>query len=634
MPLVELLPACGDLMEASTAPMEEGRKDQVEKELAKPSDNDGESSLENQLDHLQILLKQAETEMGTTTKSKTTSDPPTSKPSSEGSPSALDQLKSLLNEGLASKSSANPKDPIAKASSNVADIDRILDEPDSILELTSIENIFDVLEQKSPRKKNSKPAWDESPSGVKEAQQTSATEEKSALDELFGSDDVLNLFEDKITSVNQKAEAAVWSISVDEKKEEEQEMQNNAAAVAPSGSECTTPRGAPAPTTPSNRDDSSNEDQESQNSSPRKEEFKESTVVEGSTEEEPKVVAEPAKAEDAEAAMEETTAADNEETINLKPGRLADIAEGEETTEAEDATTMEEDLSGNNVEQTKQEAKVEEEKLLMPEEEENKTRKQHPTDGALEGVEEEKKEDNSISAGCSSVAGCNSVEVVIPGKDDKTLSPAKFEDRGIIAAASDTFLFQPGKLLKHEVQKLRADYHKVEESNKRLSHVNSSAGASFESLNQLAQQLRMKLEESKADVAEANAALAESKTLVAELIDDLEIKQTAYVAEVQARLRCQKAVQEITELVQTTCKDPVLVQKIATLADKVDEDAMAVPVMKTTDESNSESNSMTESTSGTDETPMVDNKTTTKPENPASGGFLSFVYAKTCVWTT
>lgn len=614
VPLHKLLPACGDLMEASTAPMEEARDNQVEKEVAKISDNDGELSLENQLDHLQILLEQAETEVGTT-KSNITSDPPTSKPSSDGT--ALEELQSFLEEEVRS---TNPKVLIKKKSSNLADLDRILDEPDCILQLTSTENIFDVLgfseeEQKSPRKKGSRKAWDEKPGVAEEARQTSATGEKSTLDGLFGSDEVLKDFVHEITAVNEKAAAAAWSITVDEKKEKESEMQNKTAALAPSDGEGTTPRAEPEATTFPNRDDT--QGHESQGSTPRKEE---STVLEESTEDALKIAAESAKEEAAEAVEEATGADPDENTMTMKPARLADIAEGEEKTEEEEA--QEECLAGRNVEQTTQQENVEEKEVLMLDEQEKESKKQHFTDcTALEGVEEEKKEDNSIEAGCNSVK-------VVPGKDDKASLPVKFEEPGIIGAASDTVLFQPGKLLKHEVEKLRADYHKVEESNKRLSHVNSSAGASFDSLNQIAQQLRMKLEESKADVAEANAALAESKTLVAELIDDLEIKQAAYVAEVEARLRCQKAVQEIAELVQATCKDPALVQKIGTIADKVDEDAMAVPVMKTTDDSNS----VAASTSGTDDTPMVNNKT--KPENAAAGGFLSFVYAKACVWTT
>ncbi|CAB9502542.1 expressed unknown protein [Seminavis robusta] len=202
-------------------------------------------------------------------------------------------------------------------------------------------------------------------------------------------------------------------------------------------------------------------------------------------------------------------------------------------------------------------------------------------------------------------------------------------EQEIAAAASDTMLFQSGRLLmelKNEVQKLRNDYDRVQANNKRLAEANVSSGASFESLNHHAELLQKKLDESQTQATAAHAALTGAKTAVAEVRVELKLKKAAYVVEVQNRLAYQKALQQVADLVQNECKDSALVEKILALVEKTEAESMAVPALKDTEETNS----VAASVSGEkDEAHPFDDKS---GQGQDQGYYMSYI--KACVWST
>jgi chromosome segregation ATPase len=129
------------------------------------------------------------------------------------------------------------------------------------------------------------------------------------------------------------------------------------------------------------------------------------------------------------------------------------------------------------------------------------------------------------------------------------------------------------KLRSHN-QHLKTDFDLLKDNNQRLMDANASAGASFAALNQHAKQLSKQNTHLLNDVSTFKSQVQKLNILQVEVKEELKFKQASYVAEVQSRLQYQKALQKVTDMVQETCRDQRLVEKVLVVADECEMDYM------------------------------------------------------------
>jgi myosin-5 len=144
-------------------------------------------------------------------------------------------------------------------------------------------------------------------------------------------------------------------------------------------------------------------------------------------------------------------------------------------------------------------------------------------------------------------------------------------------AEQQALMLESGKMLDYlrkEVFKLRTqnaqlrkDFDLIRDNNQRLMESNASAGASFAALNQHAKQLGKTNAKLLSDLTSQKQLV--SKLLLAqdELKEELKMKQSTYVAEVQSRLMYQKTMQRMTDLITSRCRDQGLVEDFLAMAD-------------------------------------------------------------------
>jgi predicted nuclease with TOPRIM domain len=101
---------------------------------------------------------------------------------------------------------------------------------------------------------------------------------------------------------------------------------------------------------------------------------------------------------------------------------------------------------------------------------------------------------------------------------------------------------------------------------------NASAGASFSALNQHAKQLSKQNAKLMNEVQNYKGQVHKLNILQVESKEELKLKSATYVAEVHSRLEYQRALQDITDVIQENCRDHRLVERILTVADKVEMD--------------------------------------------------------------
>lgn len=129
--------------------------------------------------------------------------------------------------------------------------------------------------------------------------------------------------------------------------------------------------------------------------------------------------------------------------------------------------------------------------------------------------------------------------------------------------------------LRSQNQQLKTDFDLLKDNNQRLMDANASAGASFAALNQHAKQLSKQNAQLVNEVQSYKGQVQKLNILQAESKEELRLKSATYVAEVQSRLQYQKALQKITDIVQESCRDHRLVERVLTLADEVETDLMS-----------------------------------------------------------
>jgi len=315
------------------------------------------------------------------------------------------------------------------------------------------------------------------------------------------------------------------------------------------------------------------------------------------------------------------------------------VDEVEETTEVEDTTE-----SVDEEEETTEHEKVKEVKSPS----EKKAKPSLPEIGVAE--EEEEAQTKGFKLATPDVSSSGDVELEYKIKDDKektiktttkkktataipptTLSASASscvlspEEREIVASASDSILANAGILfsdVRRELEVLKTNYERVQANNKRLSQATASAGASFECLNQHAQQLQTTLDESLEELEKNKAELSEVR-------EELAAVKASYEAEGLARRAFQDAMHVITDLVREKGGNHKLVEKILYLADKADSEAVvAIPALESSDQSNT----MTDTEeSDTEYTPTIENKKKTVSKNHKSS-YFSFL--KACHWST
>ena len=137
-------------------------------------------------------------------------------------------------------------------------------------------------------------------------------------------------------------------------------------------------------------------------------------------------------------------------------------------------------------------------------------------------------------------------------------------------AKQQELMEESGKMLhflRTEVFELRKKNKALAEDNQKLLDTNAQAGESFEALNQHFQrinQFNSNLNNEMSTLKEDNQSLSKAQ---AEIKDELKMKQSTYVAEVQTRLRYQKTMAKILDIVQEKCRDSRLVESVLTICD-------------------------------------------------------------------
>eukprot|EP00548_Thalassiothrix_antarctica_P007038 CAMPEP_0194150720 /NCGR_PEP_ID=MMETSP0152-20130528/44846_1 /TAXON_ID=1049557 /ORGANISM="Thalassiothrix antarctica, Strain L6-D1" /LENGTH=1297 /DNA_ID=CAMNT_0038853921 /DNA_START=395 /DNA_END=4289 /DNA_ORIENTATION=+ len=150
-----------------------------------------------------------------------------------------------------------------------------------------------------------------------------------------------------------------------------------------------------------------------------------------------------------------------------------------------------------------------------------------------------------------------------------------------LTAQQQRLMDESGKMLEHlrkEVFKLRSqnaqlrtDFDLLKDNNQRLMDANANAGASFGALNQHAKQLNKRNTKLTGEVNHLKQLLQKQNLAQVEVKEELKMKQNTYIAEVQSRLTCEKAISNIVDLVTNRCRDQRLVEDILQISDDCEE---------------------------------------------------------------
>ncbi|VEU41146.1 unnamed protein product [Pseudo-nitzschia multistriata] len=182
----------------------------------------------------------------------------------------------------------------------------------------------------------------------------------------------------------------------------------------------------------------------------------------------------------------------------------------------------------------------------------------------------------------------DAASVALAESEAKQAAEDSFETAGeedhaqALTAEQQHLMDESGKMLEHlrkevfrlrgQNQQLKTDFDLLKDNNQRLMDANASAGASFAALNQHAKQLSKQNTKLAGEVQTYKTQVHKLNLLQAEAREELRLKSATYVAEVQSRLQYQKALQNITDIIQEKCRDHRLVESILTIADEVDMD--------------------------------------------------------------
>jgi len=173
--------------------------------------------------------------------------------------------------------------------------------------------------------------------------------------------------------------------------------------------------------------------------------------------------------------------------------------------------------------------------------------------------------------------------------EEKNNEAAPAASAASVTAEQQALMDESGKMLDYlrkEVFKLRTqnaqlrkDFDLVRDNNQRLMESNASAGASFAALNQHAKQLNKTNARLMNDLMNQKQLVSKLHLAQMELKEELKMKQSTYVAEVQSRLMYQKTMERMMNLIRSRCagRDDSLIEDITTMAASCEADYMKTP---------------------------------------------------------
>ena len=239
----------------------------------------------------------------------------------------------------------------------------------------------------------------------------------------------------------------------------------------------------------------------------------------------------------------------------------------------------------------KEEAKLENQlRSLQKKLEEAETKRleaEKEAEGRLTAAMEEHKEKEARKAKevedlAAAAAASLSTKSDEPGKDDEDMKTAEEQHAQDLTEEQQQLMDESGKMLEHlrkevfrlrgQNQQLKTDFDLLKDNNQRLMDANASAGASFSALNQHAKQLSKTNVKLVNDVQSYKGQAHKLNILQVESKEELKLKSATYIAEVQSRLEYQRALQEITDIIQENCRDHRLVERVLTVADQIEMD--------------------------------------------------------------
>lgn len=239
----------------------------------------------------------------------------------------------------------------------------------------------------------------------------------------------------------------------------------------------------------------------------------------------------------------------------------------------------------------KEEAKLENQlrslQRKLEEAESKRVEAEKEAEGRLTAAMEEHKEKEAKKAKeekdlADAAAASLSTKSDVPGVDEEDMKTAEEQHAQDLTEEQQQLMDESGKMLEHlrkevfrlrgQNQQLKTDFDLLKDNNQRLMDANASAGASFSALNQHAKQLSKTNVKLVTDVQSYKGQVQKLNMLQVESKEELKLKSATYIAEVQSRLEYQRALQEITDIIQENCRDHRLVERVLTVADQIEMD--------------------------------------------------------------
>lgn len=146
-------------------------------------------------------------------------------------------------------------------------------------------------------------------------------------------------------------------------------------------------------------------------------------------------------------------------------------------------------------------------------------------------------------------------------KNDKERQQKSAQQQNLIDESTKIIEYLRKELakLKGQNENMRKDFKGLKENNQKLMSANTSASASFTSLNDHAKELNVTNADLIRNVEEYKAQLEKLK-------EDLKTRQSYYLSEAEARLAYQKTLAQIVGTIQEKCKDAKLVEDVVLMA--------------------------------------------------------------------
>jgi len=131
------------------------------------------------------------------------------------------------------------------------------------------------------------------------------------------------------------------------------------------------------------------------------------------------------------------------------------------------------------------------------------------------------------------------------------------------------YLQNQNKKLKSANDKAKKEFKNVKKTNERLVSASESAGQSFEKLQNQSKKLNNSTDNVSQDIEKMRAANKK-------LNEDLKARQAIYSAEAQIRVKYQKTLAQILDVLQDNCKNADLVEDVVCVALECESEAKSL----------------------------------------------------------